>query len=383
MKIFLFAIFLLTGCGLHAQRVFFNTGNSVYELTGNIGSCIYKDWGHFCIPDSGLYSLAMHKDTLYILTVSSDLYRVIPDVPGSCEYLTTLPNYNSSGVVTSYTCLCCDKNGVLYAVDGLGKGLYRYDPHNGQTDILGILPVMPAGDLVFYGNTLLYAASVTFTNGGVSPTSIYSVNLNDPASSQQIMSTAGYNFWGLIAVPGDCKTNRLFGLTSDYPARLVEIDPVAKTLSGVVCEFPFTALDAASTLEDGSIAGILIDSLAVQAACGANTTGSLQVFTSGARDGSTRFTLDGGPTNTTGSFPGIAVGAHSVHIQSLSSSGCVADTTFILRKGLSDAIQYQVTNPLDCSHQNGFIEVTASSQSLPVLYSLNGGSPRPFPFSTT
>ena len=210
MKIFLFAFFLLIGCSLHAQRAFFNTGNRVYELTGNIGNCTYKDWGHFCIADSGLYSLAMHKDTLYVLTVSSDLYRVIPDAPGSCEYLTTLPNYGSTGIVTSYTCLCCDKNGVLYAVDGLSKGLYRYDPHNGQTDMLGTLPVMPAGDLVFYGGTLLYAASLTFNSGGGVPASIYAVNINAPASSQLFMSTPGRNFWGLIAVPGDCKTNRLF-----------------------------------------------------------------------------------------------------------------------------------------------------------------------------
>ena len=379
MKIFLFAIFLLIGCGLHAQRAFFNTGSGVYELTGNIGNCTYKNWGHFCIPDSNVYSLAMHKDTLYLLTALSDLYRVIPDAPGSCQYLTTLPNFMSTGAPASYTCLCCDKNGVLYAVDGFGKGLYRYDPHTDQTDMLGILPVMPAGDLVFYGDTLLYAASLIVNSGGVVPASIYTVNINAPASSKLFMSIAGYNFWGLIAVPHDCSTNRLFGITDGYPARLVEIDPVARTLSGVVCELPFSALDAASTLEDGSIAGLLIDSLAVQAACGANTTGSLQVFTYGVRDGSTRFTLDGGPTNTTGFFPGIPVGAHAVHIQSLSSSGCVADTTFILGKGLSDDIQYQVTEPLDCSHQNGFLQVSASSQSPPVLYSLNGGSPQTVP----
>jgi hypothetical protein len=308
----------------------FSTMEAIFEMTGKAGSCTYKDWGHFCIPDSGLYSLAMHKDTLYILTDADLLYRV-DLTTGSCGYLADLARNGTSATISALT---SDKNGILYGIDGINKSLYRYDPHTDQFDLMGTLPAPPAGDMLFYGDTLLYAANL-FTTNNFQQT-IYAVNINNPAASPPFMSVTGYSFYGMIALPADCSHNKLYGVTDGANAQLIELDPVHHQVTGLVCQFPFNALDAASTLEDGSFARISIDSLSIQAACGAAATGSLQVFSSGIGQDATTYILDGGPSNTTGSFSNISMGTHSIRIQSTSSLGCLADTIFVLGKGLSD-----------------------------------------------
>jgi len=364
VKTLVFISLLLIGGKAGAQRIFINTSSNIYELTGGIGSCTYKNLGHFCLADSAIYSIAFHKDTLYVITPTSDLYQIDLNAPGTCKYLTRLAI--PGGYISSITCLVCDKNGVLYAVDQITRDLYRYDPHTDRMDILGVLPEMPAGDLIFYKDILLYT---TFNSN------IYAVNINQPSASTVFMSTPGYIFFGLIAVPDNCVKTRLFGvqfqpLATSQSTRIVEIDPVTGTVGGVVCQTPYNILDAASTIEDGSNGGVIIDSLTVQASCGNDNSGSVQVFASSAADGATTYTLDGILTNTTGVFPDISVGSHSIHIQT--SSSCFADSIFTLNKGLTNVI-FQVADPQDCAHPDGSIEITGSSGSPPILYSLNGG----------
>ncbi len=361
---------LLTVSKTHAQRIFVATADSVYELTGGVGNCTYNNLGRFCLPtNEQLLSLAMHKDTMYILTSAANLYRVLLSTPGyDCKLITNFPR-SGTYAFTSFTALTCDQNGVLYAVDFWSTDLYQYNPNTNEMEVLGELPARPAGDMLFYNGNLLYAGD---------DANIYAVNMLSPSSSPLFMPTDNNIFYGLLATPYDCSRNRLFGITpylsASSPATLVEIDPLTRKIGLPICKLPLDILDATSSVEDGSNLGVLIDSLTLQAPCGAATTGSLQVFASSEADGNTTFTLDGVLTNTTGQFTGITTGAHSIHIEA--SSTCVKDSVFTLKKGLSPLITLQTTNPNGCLHPDGALKITASSQSTPITYILNNGTPQ-------
>ena len=346
----------------HAQRMFFNTTGHVYELAGGIGHFNVKDWGHFCLVDTNsMYSSAMHGDTLYILTATDEIYQINVNT-GACNQLGNLATLAGVAEVSMLS-LVCDKSGLIYTVGG-AQQLIRYDPHINQAVVLGVLPLFGDADLVFYKDTLLYAADGD---------NIYAINPEQPSDTSLWMVTKGYGFYGLMAYPDNCQTTRLFGLDGDLPSNLVEIDPVTRSIKGVVQQLPFIVMDAASTDEDGEVPGLVIDSLAVVAACGASTTGTVQVFASSGQDGNTNYTLDGSITNTVGLFPGVAVGAHAVEVQT--GTGCTVDSVFTLSKGLS-ALSLQLTEPQDCAHANGVIQVLASSQALPIVYTLDTNPPQ-------
>jgi gliding motility-associated-like protein len=363
-KTLLLASLLIIGGNVIAQRVFLTTNNDVYEMTGGIGSCTYKSLGHFCQAINSIESIAFHKDTLYTISASGDLYQINLQSPGSCKYLT---NFSIPGFTAVFICLTCDKNGILYAVDANTCELLQYDPHTNSLNILGVLPDHPGGDLVFYKDTLLFASAFK--------SNIYAVNIAQPAASTVFMSIPKeYAVYGLFALPDNCAKTRLFATcvtftTTGPPNPIVEMDPVARKFTNVICSVPFTANDAASSVEDGSSPGIFFDSLAVLASCGGNNNGKVQAFVSSAADRGTTYILDNFVTNTTGLFQNVSAGRHSIHIQT--TPDCFADSSFILNTGLSNVI-YQVTNPADCSNPDGTIAISASSQSLPILYSLNG-----------
>jgi gliding motility-associated-like protein len=333
----------------------FNTPNDVYEIQGSPGNFTYTQLGHFCIADSNIESSAMHGDTLYLVASDLELYQVLLNT-GACKDLTNLdPNV----VFGSVNNLTCDNNGLLYYI--FVDTLFRYDPHQNTITSLGFVPVSPSGDLFFYNNLLLCAG-----NGAA----IWAIDPNNPAAAYQLMTTGTYFFYGLLEIPDNCQQNRLFGIDAAIPGNIVEIDPLTWTLGNVVGTLPglTIAYDAASTSEDGTITGVVFDSLALLSPCGNGTTGNIQAFASSAWDGGTTYTLDGTTTNTTGIFSGVPIGTHTIEIAA--TAGCTADSTVAISQGLS-SVTYQIAGPEDCAHpSDGSILVTAGSQALPILYSL-------------
>jgi gliding motility-associated-like protein len=337
-----------------AQRMFFNTTTDVYEIKGTPGNFTYTDLGHFCMASNQpLESLAAHGDTLYLLTGDPLLYQVILST-GSCLLLTNMFSANN---------LTCDDNGVLYYLAG---DLFSYDPHTNTIRDLGFAPVSPDGDLVWYNGMLICSG-----NGA----ELWAIDPDNPSAAFRLMSTGSYDFLGLLEIPDNCQKNRLFGIDDTDPAHIVEIDPLTWTLGNVLGKIPNGVLDGASTVEDGTIRGVLFDSLALLSPCGNATNGSVQAFSSSAADGGTSYTLDGTSTNTTGVFPNVNPGTHTIHIEA--SPGCTVDSTFMLEQGLS-SVSYQINAPEDCAHAaDGSIQVNAASQALPILYSLDTNGLQP------
>jgi gliding motility-associated-like protein len=359
---FLLALALCADAG--AQRMFFNSTSSVYEVQGTPGNFTYKDLGHFCAGDTNdIESIAAHGDTLYMLAPDLELFQVILST-GACKDLINLDVYAGLAGPNNLT---CDNNGFLYFISE--NYLFRYDPRVNSLVTLGKTPVFSDGDLTFYNNMVVCAG-----NG----TALWAIDPANPSNAYELMNTAPYGFYGLMALPDNCQKNRLFGIEGNPPGNIVEIDPLTWTLGNVVGQAPTTYVyDAASTIEGGAIGGVVFDSLALLSPCGNATSGSLQAFASSAADGGTSYTLDGTTTNTTGTFSNVAPGIHTIHIEA--APGCTVDSTFILDQGLS-SVKYQIAVPEDCTHPtDGNIQITATSRALPILYKLNNDGLQPDP----
>lgn len=345
------------------QSIIFNDGTDIYEIVD--GTCNYVKFNQVPPipgPSHTLFSIARYKDTIYVLNVGNAIYRTTINTPATFTYIATIPMSFSS------PSFCADKHGMLYGISD--KTLYRFDPHTARLDIFGDVPEQPGGDMVFYKDTLLYAAT----------TGIIAVNMQDPPASQLFMAVPNYGLWGLVVLPLDCNHNKLYGVGygngKSFPD-LIELDPETRTVIGPECSIPYAVLDAASTVEDGTTLGITIDSIGRQSPCGNATLGGVHIFAYTAAKGALTYTVDGNITNTTGVFDDLPLGGHTLHITN--ALGCLKDSAFTITQGLSTVFNTSSANPSDCYHLDGSIDVQASTGTPPLQYSLNDGPPQPTP----
>ncbi|MBL7735632.1 MAG: gliding motility-associated C-terminal domain-containing protein, partial [Chitinophagaceae bacterium] len=131
------------------------------------------------------------------------------------------------------------------------------------------------------------------------------------------------------------------------------------------------ALDAASVVEDGRTAGILLDSVTIEPPCGKRSSGTLQLHAFSATPGPLTFTMDG-RSNTTGYFDAVSAGAHAVRISN--AIGCVVDTSIVVGSGLSTQFVVTKKDVGSCTLPDGELSLSGVTTSyFPVTYSINGG----------
>lgn len=342
------AITLLISTGfplaVSSQSAYVNTPAGLLEITGAIGNCDPTPIINGCDETGSIFSLALYKDTLYYNTALGQLKRFKIGTPGSCEVLADVGTKNSMTV---------DKNGIVYLTD---NRLHRYNPYDNTFTTLGTMPFGSAGDLFYYNDKLLLAGS---------PAGIYEINIADPASSTLYMTTNGVPFYGLISFPESCSGIRYFGLAPVFGGtNVIELDLLNKQVLGPVCMIPMNILDAASVTETGLNTGITIRELDITQACPPATTGSLNI--TALPQGGLTFTLNNGPSNTTGVFTGLPLGDNILHISS--PDGCVVDTTIKVLQGLGSISQVLATNPNNCDNSNGSVNLTATSPFAPLTF---------------
>lgn len=309
-------------------------------------------------------SMGLYKDTLYYVGYHRELYRVkLGTVSSGCTPITILPS-TSDGIFLNS--LEVSRDGIVYVANAETRELYRYNPYTQVTTTLGVLNVMPGGDLIFYHDKLLLA---TMSNG------VYEVNINDPGSSTAFIDIppGGPVFYGLLAVPFDCNNNKYYGLQWNgnfSGTNLYELDMENHQVLGITCTLPFLAYDAASSVSNGNTVGITIDQVHVQPACGNGTLAEITVSaTTGGGD--ITYTLDGTLSNQTGIFTGVTQTVHTLHIQN--SMNCSRDTVISVAHGLLPEINIDKRDPY-CLIPNGRITVTATSGYGPVQYSIDGNN---------
>jgi gliding motility-associated-like protein len=355
IQAFVFLLLLAATGSATAQRVFVNNPNGFYELTGGPGNCTYVPINNPCtaLTTTGTYSMAVYKDTIYYLN-GPYLYSFKIDVPGSCTFYRDLGG--------SFTSMTVDQNGILYFANSF---LYRYNPYTNQLANLGNMPFSSAGDLIFFNGKLLMAGN---------PPGIYEINIANPAASTLYMGVNGLQLFGLVSYPVPCGNSRYFGLAPMgglNNTMMYELDLVNKVVLGNNCNvMGISVYDAGSTTESGLNAGITVTSLQVTHPCPPSNIGSVNI--SAVADTFTvSYTLNNTVTNTTGLFPNLPVGQHTIRIQ---ASGCTLDTVVQISAGLSPVVGIQAVQPNNCDGNNGSLTLSASSGHQPVTYTmLNNG----------
>ena len=349
MLVIIIGIFLaLKGVG---QKIVLATDvNTFVELDLSSGSCAILPLQNPCMGQASgqIFSVALHKDTLYYSTTAGLLYSAVLNQPGTCKLLV------NSGISNALT---ADKNGLLYWMRG--TDLVQYDPHHGVLRTLGTVPYPSAGDLIFYKDKLYLASQ-----------GLVEINISNPAASTVYMQTPNHDFFGLVSIPVSCNTNKIYGIEPDRfgtGSNLVEIDMDNKKVLNTLCSLPESIWDAASITESGLLQGIQIQSLTIQSQCG-TSPGNVQVQATVASNAGIAYTLNS-TTNTTGYFNPLVAGQYTLNMRS--ADGCIADTTVQVKQ--VEAIDLAMVTTKDtCSSRNGTLSVKTLKGLSPFTFSIPG-----------
>lgn len=342
------------------KAILVSSTGKFFEFDVLNGNCTTKEMTSFCNLNVPGFSVAQFKNKVYFnsgaLLFETDLTnpalcRSIP-VNATCNAMTT------------------DRNGTLYWVNG--SMLYRLPVGWTQAEMIGILPYSAAGDLVFFDDKLIMAASP----GVGSPSfSLLEVNISSPPDSKIFMQTPGYNFFGLINVSVGCNENKIYGIATSLVgpgSDIFEIDMKTKTVVGKVCYVDVNVYDAASVTETGEVKGVNINTISVKPQCAGQGLGEIGVAATSATPSATlSFSLNNNPATTSGVFPNLGTGNYSIKVTS--SDGCSKDT-FAIVEFIERLEVSMLTKPDTCGNLKGSVEISKVSNHTGLRFSLENAA---------
>lgn len=305
MKAVYIGLFVLMGlasmAGAQSFYVASGSGQGLNKVTVTPGGCI-KDTVFPCSSQT-YFAIARTGNSLYF-TSNTQLFKstIVNDVLTNCQVVDVTP--------VAMTSLACDINGTIYSARL--NDLYMWVPGSGLGfQLLGSMPFVSAGDIIFYQGDL-YMASTT---------GIVKVDITNPSASTMHIPMPGQAIYGLAALPVDCNTTKVYAFeTTDAGdgTDMIELDLPNQQVVNVVCQLPFGVADAASEAEGGNVAAILINEIRITPQCKEPGKGTIRVLQQGLA--TYNFILNGTVTNTTGLFEHLDPGDH--HIRIIATGGC-------------------------------------------------------------
>ena len=305
----------------------------------------------------------------YIVTILDD-NGCTEDVPVTITEPTEL-----TGAITAQTNVDCNGNStgeVTVAADaGTGTSPYLYSIDGGATQVSGTFSGLAEG---------AYTVTIVDDNGcteDVPVTITEPTDLTGAITAQTNVDCNG-NSTGEVIVEADAGTG-----TAPY---LYSIDGGATQVSGTFSgltegAYTVTILDDNGCTEDVPVTITeptdLTGAITAQTdlGCNGNTTGSVTVAAdAGTGTAPYLYSIDGGATQVSGTFSGLAEGAYIVTI--LDDNGCTEDVPVTITEPteLTGAITAQ-TN-VDCNGNSTgevTVEADAGTGTSPYLYSTDGG----------
>lgn len=355
MKKVLFFYFILNSFLLFGQEFYTVHSNGNLSVV-DIKNCEIRLISKLTLPTANSYigDLTFTKDgKLYGVSIQGGVYE-IEATTGSITEIGQLPNSKSA-----YNSMVSDANGLIYIADS-GGNLLTFDPSNSTFKLLGTIPFMAAGDLIFHKGQL-YMASLS--------NKLIEVNISNPASSVEFMSFDSKVFiYGIVSLSPNCQNIKAYAIAED--SRVFEIDFSKRELK-FVCNVPTGSaiFGAASLHEFNAAAAINLFGLDHKNAdCGRNN-GSINVNASSGV-GVLQYSIDGVNYQTQNQFNNLKNGTYQIKIQG--EKGCSADTTIQLL-GAGEPIIESKLVPNGCgSFDKGLIEVKAiSTDDSNITYSLD------------
>ncbi|WP_029279910.1 gliding motility-associated C-terminal domain-containing protein [Pedobacter borealis] len=253
-----------------------------------------------CSPGDQYFSIAMNRNNLFWFR-NSEIYTadVKENSIENCRRLFLGMSGSNS--------LTLGADNKLYYCSGY---LFNTDINTGKSEALGLLNYSPTGDVCFYKKDLYMAAYQ----------GIVKINVKEPnKSTLHIPLPANMSLYGIVSVSTGLRKNTVYGLQYlGTQTNIIEFDIENQKMVGVVGTLPYTVLDAASMVEDGSIIGIEFERVDINQDCASGNTANVDVITTPHIEDFT-YTLNG-VTNTTGKFVGLSKGQYTLSISSASDS---------------------------------------------------------------
>ncbi len=281
-----------------------------------------------------------------------------------------------TGAITAQTNVDCNGNStgeVTVAADaGSGTAPYLYSIDGGATQVSGTFSGLAEGS---------YTVTIVDDNGcteDVPVTITEPTDLTGAITAQTNVDCNG-NSTGEVTVAADAGTG-----TAPY---LYSIDGGATQVSGTFSglaegSYTVTIVDDNGCTEDIPVTITEPDDLTgaitsqTDLGCNGNTTGEVTVAAdAGAGTAPYLYSIDGGATQVSGTFSGLAEGSYTVTI--VDDNGCTEDVPVTITEptDLTGAITAQ-TN-VDCNGNSTgevTVEADAGSGTAPYLYSIDGGA---------
>ena len=119
---------------------------------------------------------------------------------------------------------------------------------------------------------------------------------------------------------------------------------------------------------------IVVDNVTVTnvTGCNGDATGSVTVSGSGGT-GTINYSLDGGPTQVSGTFNGLLAGNHTVTLRDINA--CTRDTSFTITEPAPISIVTENVTDITCSGaNNGIIQIVTTGGTNPLSFTLNPGA---------
>ena len=218
-------------------------GNLTYELNTNncdsskIFTCISSVTQYDY--DSLYFDIAIDTSgNIYYVTSTAKLYTRKYSDSNSCQFLGVFNSYNIEALVTDL------EGNVLaagYDTNGI-PALFRYDTKAKKFYTIGNFPnnFLPSGDLFFYEGNLFMTAE------DLGDAFIVEVVINDPSKSCYYMNLGSINPYSAFSIQYPTYSDAYVISTelnnssyTGYISKLYKINLQAKTLSDVICEYPF------------------------------------------------------------------------------------------------------------------------------------------------
>lgn len=358
---FLLSVFINHYEAIGQSAILVASDGKFYDFDIVNGVSTTKEKTNFCNLNRGGFSVAQYKNKVFYNTGAGELYETDLQNPALCR---------SMGIRASGNAMTADRNGTIYWVSG--NELYRLPNGATKEEKLGRIPFSASGDLIFYGDKLLMAASNDGPNRNFC---LVEINIASPENSKVYMETTGYVFYGIMNISNGCNENKVYAISSSLlgtGSDIVELDMVNRRVLGVIGSVNFIVFDAASITESGELSGINVNSITVKPECLNNGLGEINIAATSANVAAKLFfSFNNNPATETALFSNLSSGNYPIRITS--SNGCSKDTfavvPYVERLKVSMAII-----PDTCNSLKGAVTVNNISNHIGIRFSLDNAA---------
>lgn len=311
-----------------------------------------------------------------ICPAANNTQYVVRTTFGSCPTGTNMISLDTITVIRNTSLPTTTVTTTTTCGNNTGTATVTVTPGNGTAPFSYSIDGGPVGSSnVFTG--LASGSHIVFATDATGCDTTYTINIGTssslPVTVTSTQSTCpGANNGTITITPGGGVAPYTF-VVNGPGGPYTQSTGVFTGLAGGAYTFTYTDSQGCSgtgsvTITTGS--NISGTSTSNPTSCSGSSTGSITATGSGGV-GPYTYSLNGGPSQTSGTFTGLAVGSYTITI--VDSRGCTVNIIRAVTAGLSISITTNIVNATCPGAPNGSVTINPTNGSAPYTYTVNGG----------